>query len=72
MECSSQGILSKGKFCRVSEASVWKQGVIDCGCISDQGNKYRAQGKLGVWGLADWMYCVSGQAEHSECEGSVW
>ena len=55
MEFSSQGILSKGKFCRVSEASIWKQGMIDCGCISDQGNKYRAQSKLGVWGLADWI-----------------
>ena len=30
--------------------------------IKEQGNKYRAQ-KYGVWGLADWMYCVSGQAE---------
>lgn len=64
--------MRKGKFCGVSEASVWKQGMIDYGCISDQRNKFRAQSKLGVWGLADWVCCVSGQAEHSECESSVW
>ena len=24
----------------------------------------KAQGWLGVWGLADWIYCVSGQMEY--------
>lgn len=27
-----------------------------------QGSKYRAQSCLSIWGLADWFYCVSGQA----------
>ena len=30
----------------------------------EQGSKYRAQSWLGVWGLAGWIYCVSGQGEH--------
>ena len=30
----------------------------------EQGNKYRAQSRIGVWGLADWLYCTSGQVEH--------
>ena len=29
-----------------------------------QGNNYRTQSWLGIRGLADWMYCVSGQEEH--------
>ena len=27
-------------------------------------NKYRAQSWPSVWGLADGIYCVSGQVEH--------
>lgn len=29
-----------------------------------QGNKYRAQSGIHVWGSAAWIYCVSGQTEH--------
>ena len=29
--------------------------------IKEQGNKYRAQGWRGVWGLADWTYYMSAQ-----------
>ena len=32
--------------------------------IKEQGDKCRAQSRLGGWGLADCMCCVSGQAEH--------
>lgn len=31
--------------------------------IREQGSKYRTQ-RCNRWGLADWFYCVSGQAEH--------
>ena len=30
----------------------------------EQRNKYRAQSWFGLWGLADWIHGVSGQAEH--------
>lgn len=30
----------------------------------EQGVKYRAQSCLGLGGLSDWIYCVSGQWEH--------
>lgn len=30
----------------------------------EQGNKYKAQTWLGVWGLAGWIYCISGQVRH--------
>ena len=29
-----------------------------------QRSKQRGQSWPGIWGLADWIYCVSGQAEH--------
>lgn len=31
--------------------------------IKEQENKYKAQSWIGVWGLADWMLCVSCQME---------
>ena len=30
----------------------------------EQQGKYTAQSWLGIWGLADWISCISGQAEH--------
>lgn len=33
-------------------------------CEKEHGSKYRAQSRLDVWELADWIHCVSGQAEH--------
>ena len=29
-----------------------------------EGNKCRLQRWLVVWGLAEWIYCISGQVEH--------
>ena len=51
---------------RVLEAVMWRQGMIGWGCITDliqkdQGMspKYRDGRQLGIWGLANWVYCVS-------------
>lgn len=36
----------------------------------EHGNEYRARSCLDIWGLADWIYCVSGQVEH--LQGHKW
>lgn len=42
----------------------WKAGNFYRTKSREHGNKYRAQSWLGRWVLADWLYCISGQAEH--------
>lgn len=43
---------------------AWKAGSFYRIKSRDQGSKYRVQSWLGRWGLADWKYRVSGQADH--------
>lgn len=50
-----------GSFYRIKNKT---QGKEKQKMSKDQGNKCRAQRWVGVWGLADWLYCVWGPAEH--------
>ena len=34
----------------------------------EEGRKYRAQSWLAIGGLADWIDCISGQAEHLQAQ----
>lgn len=63
--------LGKGMFYWVLEVTVWRQAwltgvayLILFRNIKEQGNKFGAQSWLGIYGLADSIYCISSQAEH--------
>ena len=66
--------LKAGSFCKVKnkeqgrgKISVKKKfnllGPHSQACLGE-GNTYRAHSGLELWGLADWIHCVYGQAEH--------
>ena len=42
----------------------WDHIVSLIGGEKGEGNKHRVQRWLVVWGLAEWIYCVSHQVEH--------
>lgn len=42
----------------------WGHIVNLIGSEKGEGNKYRVQRWLVAWGLAEWIYCISGQVEH--------